>query len=825
MARPVCNITKYDEDAGMSQWHVTQMLQDKNGMMWFSTWNGLDRFDGYRFVNFKPHAGDGSQMISDRIRDLKITPDGSIYCRADNGWFHFDTRTGLFHRPKTLPDWNKYKNKGRTTTGVRNNDFTFTDRSGTKWTVKSNGKLMYDDGNNATEYPLDTTLPPVKFYMADRQGNLWLLTVGGVFKLTFSYNPATTIPQEKATATGALHLDSKKRYWIATKKDATVRLFDKYNRPLGYLTPGGDLTRKYTKFAAPIYCITQTKSGTILLGSKPGGIFILKEMANGRGFNIRQVKNLPCNDVYNLKEDRQGRIWIATMGGGICCMPDIKSPSKIISITDRKGYPEMNENKVRFIHITRNNILLAATTEGLLAGRIPEKGNGSMIKLKLHRKNPYRASSLSCNATMDILEDSKQRLFISTESGGVCRIKSDDLTADSLEFFHYNMLNGLNSDVTLALKEVKGQLLIVGSNQLMTLNADNGECGFYGANFFGQTYRFSETRPIVLPDGRLLFGLQDGTFAIPQDLMRKSSNIPPVTITGIDKKGTGINYAMEDMKQVILSPEERTITVYFSALDYTNPAAVSYAFKMKDDEQWNYIGHNRSASFVDMKPGTYVLQIRSTNSDGVWVDNIRTLEIIVKPTFFESTPGRILLVVLITAVSGAIIYTVVRIRRVMKRQRETLEMYLKQINEMRERNDAENAGRTDCTENTDNLQPSTVYRHTDDETCSADNDLFMKRVMDYVEQNIGNSEANVNDMAQAAATSRSGLNRKMKSIVGLTPADFLREARIKYACRLLETSDMSVSDVAYKCGFTDPKYFGKCFKASTGVSPSEFRNT
>ena len=84
--------------------------------------------------------------------------------------------------------------------------------------------------------------------------------------------------------------------------------------------------------------------------------------------------------------------------------------------------------------------------------------------------------------------------------------------------------------------------------------------------------------------------------------------------------------------------------------------------------------------------------------------------------------------------------------------------------------------------------------------------------------------ASIADMADATATSKSGLNRKMKSLVGLTPADFLREARIKHACQLLQETGQSISDIAYACGFTDPKYFGKCFRNTLGCSPSEYRN-
>ena len=86
-----------------------------------------------------------------------------------------------------------------------------------------------------------------------------------------------------------------------------------------------------------------------------------------------------------------------------------------------------------------------------------------------------------------------------------------------------------------------------------------------------------------------------------------------------------------------------------------------------------------------------------------------------------------------------------------------------------------------------------------------------------------NCDVGVGDMAEAAATSRSGLQRKLKKAMGITPQDLLREARIKHACRLLRETDKTVAEVSYACGFTDPKYFSRCFKQSTGMSPSEYK--
>ena len=95
--------------------------------------------------------------------------------------------------------------------------------------------------------------------------------------------------------------------------------------------------------------------------------------------------------------------------------------------------------------------------------------------------------------------------------------------------------------------------------------------------------------------------------------------------------------------------------------------------------------------------------------------------------------------------------------------------------------------------------------------------------MAFIEANLSNSEVGVGDMAEAAATSRSGLQRKLKQAMGITPQDLMKEARIKRACLLLHTTEKTVAEVAYACGFTDPKYFSRCFKQSTGKSPTEYR--
>ena len=103
---------------------------------------------------------------------------------------------------------------------------------------------------------------------------------------------------------------------------------------------------------------------------------------------------------------------------------------------------------------------------------------------------------------------------------------------------------------------------------------------------------------------------------------------------------------------------------------------------------------------------------------------------------------------------------------------------------------------------------------------------FLERVTRYIEENISNSDANIDDMASQVATSRSNLNRKLRSLVGITATQLLIEARMQKAKQLLQDTDnieqLNVTDIAFQCGYADAKYFSRCFKQKFGSTPTEF---
>ena len=100
----------------------------------------------------------------------------------------------------------------------------------------------------------------------------------------------------------------------------------------------------------------------------------------------------------------------------------------------------------------------------------------------------------------------------------------------------------------------------------------------------------------------------------------------------------------------------------------------------------------------------------------------------------------------------------------------------------------------------------------------------MERINKIIKENITNPDFNVDMMASEYGTSRVNLNRKLKSLTGETPIQFLRNLRLKSAAEILEKQEASISNVAWAVGFNDLATFRKHFKDKYGVSPSVYSN-
>lgn len=812
--------THYDDHNGMSQWHLTRILQDARGYLWFATWNGLNRFDGYEFAVFKSQPGDGNNLTSDRIRNMQLGDDGNIYCVINEHVWRFNLTTYRFEEPDAATR-ERYHTRLKFDTVVQK------EHSATV------GGRQFDR---------------VRQVFMDSQRNAWIMGQYGVFKASPAPQPAQMVTSVPADIVRSIHVDRKKRIWVTTRNQGVVTLLDSLANLIGYLGPDGRLHPQPLPFA-PVYCVAEQRNGTIWLGTKPSGLFRLKEaeegtfhierFVKGTEAQVRKGETINCNDIYDIHEDRRGRLWIATHGGGLNLLERSSGGMKFLNKDNTfKSYPA-NNVFMRRLMIVGDTLILATTTEGFLVVK-GIMGTPSAVSFNLHLRESRRAESLSCSAVMDMLFDRKGRLFVSTESGGVNMLLTKDLSSPKFSFRHFNTSNGMGSDVALAMTEVGDEILVQCNNQVTRLNADLNETENFNDLFFSIASRFSDAEPVMLKDGRWLLSLETGLMVMSEESFHQRSYIPRIVLTSFSVPGRPVDYTADVHDTIRLAPSERNISIQYAALDYTDNSHIKYVTRMSQESRWRLGGDplgwtapqdTRSISFYDLSPGTYKLEIRSTNAEGLWTDNTRTVFIVVEPTFWETPLAYIIYILLTIGIISGITYTVLYIRTLKRQREENLKAYLS-LFEQKE-SVAEPPSATDSAPVTAEPAPETAATAAPSleemgrslPHISEEDNTFMRRLMTFVDENLGNSSIGVDEMASATATSRSSLNRKTKSLLGVTPADFLKEARMKRACQQLLDTSKGVNDIAYSCGFSDPKYFSKCFKASIGMSPSEYRNS
>ncbi|MFW9602566.1 MAG: two-component regulator propeller domain-containing protein, partial [Prevotella sp.] len=186
-AQPHCHFKHYSTEDGLPQYTIMDIMQDKNGLMWFATWDGLSKFDGYEFKNYKTIPGDSYYMKSNRIERIYEDGFSRIWLNTYDGDYHcFNPATHKFWGLQLVKD---PKIKHKKPSGI------FIVKSGNVWLpIKNSGVILIK--KSVTDYELfDTESGKIKgeniySIIEDSEQNNWLLTNNGI-TLVYANNSET----------------------------------------------------------------------------------------------------------------------------------------------------------------------------------------------------------------------------------------------------------------------------------------------------------------------------------------------------------------------------------------------------------------------------------------------------------------------------------------------------------------------------------------------------------------------------------------------------------------------------------------------------------
>lgn len=279
--------------------------------------------------------------------------------------------------------------------------------------------------------------------------------------------------------------------------------------------------------------------------------------------------------TYALAWQPPASLWVGTDDGLFHIDSDTQHVTEINSSTELPG--ELSDNAINSLHVDRNNQLWVATESGLD---------------KLDSWDGKTATFVSVNQQLQI------------EQTYTANILSDHLG----RIWHYKGVYDIENQQSIDLSH-------------------NNKWDI-GTIWLGSQ--------VVTQDGIILFGGNEGLLLVAPEKFSNWWYNPPLVISSAEINGQPVQL---DLNQPVpLAPDTKGISFEFSALDYTGPQKILYRWRLSGfNEQWQYgNADNRRATYTNLSPGKYRLEVESTNSAGTWMSNQIAIELLSLPAWYET---------------------------------------------------------------------------------------------------------------------------------------------------------------------------------------------
>ncbi len=566
--------------------------------------NRLDKETG-KFTHYKHDPRNPYSISDNRIDKIFRTQSGEIWICSESGL------DKLIETPDSVY-FIRYKNQPTNLNSLSDNHafLMYEDAGGILWVGTYRGGLSRFDPKRKKfglyrqnpNDPQSLSNNAIRSVMEDRDRNLWINTTqGGLNKITYknrlenkqffvNYKPDPANEFSISSEKGAnLFQDKEGRIWIGTNGDG-LNLYENDQRFIRIqLNPKDSLSIPNNRIRA----MYQDRKGRFWIGTVDGiSLFdplTLKIKKHYKSGKNGDQKKLSHYHIRQITEDRSGFLWITTDGGGL----NRFDPEKEI-FTHYLNKPNdkntIADNRVTCLYIDKEDIIWLGTAGGGLNRFDPRTEKFTFL---------VEENGLPNNAIYGILPDNRGNLWISTNKG---LSKFDPKTK---KFRNYSVNDGLQSDefnLNAFFRSPSGELFFGGISGLTFFYPDSIKDNDYQA-------------PIVLSDFKI----------------RNKS----VHIYG---KGSPLKQHISYTSSMTLSHEENNFTIEFAALHYGMTGKKRYQYRLRNyQEEWIEADEKRSfASFTNLREGTYIFEVRGTNTDGVWSKQIRQLEITIKPPFWAS---------------------------------------------------------------------------------------------------------------------------------------------------------------------------------------------
>ena len=388
-----------------------------------------------------------------------------------------------------------------------------------------------------------------------------------------------------------------------------------------------------------------------------------------------------------------------------------------------------------------------------------------------------------------------------------------------------------NNAVKGIVEDEQGRLWITTDNGMSVYNPRTRTFNNYSQRDGLPCQRFYWNSAVKGADGTVYLGSLDGLTEIKgENTEIKYSNHLTFTRLLVDNQEvTAANSDIldADISQascIRLHESNKSFSISFSTLTYGGESQGRYSYRLKGfDDEWTVLNPTEnSVRYTTLKPGKYTFEVEYT--DGIDAEkSVISIQVVVAPYFWKSWWFVLLLLLLLAGVAMWIYR-----QRIDKLRQQEAEKLLQPIRRVLDESDDPEQLQSriqNILDNHERLQKS--YRRTleaDKQEVLRTKKSFMERATEVMEQNYMNSEFGIAELAEALGVSRTLLSKRLNAETGQSTGQFIRNYRLSVAKKMIleNQGNRNITEIAYRVGFNDPKYFTRCFTRRYGNNPSSY---
>ena len=627
--------------SGVKGLAVLSITDDGKGGLWVGTESGLEHVDAQHSEQMTLEA-DG--LPQGGAQAVLIDHDGTLWVGTRHGlWTRKSGTTTFVNRPLVTPEESE-----PAVTRL------FRDSAGRIWIgTHANGAYLFEAG--ATHAVLETTATStlqsdsVLAITEATAGEVWLGTDGGgIVAVDAASGTTRRIHHYPDTPTSlsddyiyALYRDRSGLVWVANigaisqhdpQQQAVVTLFGATGRPNGisgkkvfavhempdhriWLGVGagvdvmdpvlGRVAQLTPDPAHPDSALPKGRAQTFALGRNDTVYIATQQGLYVTDTHAKPVKRVelpgrsPTAGIRALAFDA-GILWIGGDQDGLWTV-DMHTPANPV-IVSHIAADKLGDARITTLNRGADSALWVGTRSGLARVDVT---SGEIVRIPAHQADPTQLLDGFVAAT---LIDHRGRLWVASFGSGVQVLESRD-SGEHWRFRRLGLREGLpHLGVDKLLEDSRGNIWVSTDNGLALINGNDFTVQALGRPQGVAMRTFWTDSGIVTSEGEILFGANGGLTVVRPERLTKWAYQPPIVVTSVQN-----------------SADRRGLKVEFAALDYSSPGRNRYSYRLLGfDQDWIGTDPNvRLASYTNLPPGNYTLELRGSNRDGRWSEPLR----------------------------------------------------------------------------------------------------------------------------------------------------------------------------------------------------------